>query len=42
MGEHHDGYHMSGMNDTNYYAGTWDWTKAVSGGWTFYGTGNYQ
>lgn len=42
MGEHHDGYYLTGMNTTNLYGGTWNWSTAVSGGWSFYGNGNYQ
>lgn len=42
MGEHHDGYYMNGMNNVTYYGATWNWTLAYSGGWTFYGWGNYD
>ena len=38
MAEHHMGYYMRNMNDAPVKAwGTWDWSKARTGGWSFWG-----
>jgi len=37
-----DGYYITGMNATAYFGSSWNWSLASSGGWSFYGSGNYD